>query len=370
MSQPGEEVPAYRMIRVTRQDGPIAAFADEEAWRAREGYPDIRGAGGPVFVVVQECEDGGWQVVTPGGETPQSARESLSAVLRKRAEALAASGDEAASREFLRAAERLDWEVVDELTVRESRYRVARAEQFIRTGPEGPEPPRPSDPDTAEPGAAHRLPSRTEGFVIDPYTGTGLSEGMLKAELLSLVRKQDTAPADAWADSVRAAEDFPGGVLLPAEFMTVEREGAGWQPVAGCSSTPQGARDALATYLRVLAPLLLKLNARRRVEYALAADRLDAQPGAELDVAERHFRVVRVERLVRVGPDGPEGPRPSDPDPDPPIGLHTQQLREQGLLDDEDEDVEPELTVEQRELMDSVFDQEQARRARRDPGGG
>ncbi|WP_342668548.1 DUF5954 family protein [Streptomyces niveus] len=52
------------------------------------------------------------------------------------------------------------------------------------------------------------------------------------------------------------------------------------------------------------------------------------------------FRVARVEQLVRIGPDGPEGPRPSAFDPEPPVELHSKQLREQGLLDD-DEDAAP-----------------------------
>nr|WP_245685843.1 DUF5954 family protein [Streptomyces niveus] len=47
-----------------------------------------------------------------------------------------------------------------------------------------------------------------------------------------------------------------------------------------------------------------------------------------------------MEQLVRIGPDGPEGPRPSAFDPEPPVELHSKQLREQGLLDD-DEDAAP-----------------------------
>lgn len=40
---------------MTVQDGPIAAFADEEAWRARERYPTIVGMGLPVFVAAREA---------------------------------------------------------------------------------------------------------------------------------------------------------------------------------------------------------------------------------------------------------------------------------------------------------------------------
>lgn len=54
------------------------------------------------------------------------------------------------------AAVRLDWEKIDEMTVLGTRYRVVRAERFIRTGPDGPEPPRPSDPDPAGLGEAAR----------------------------------------------------------------------------------------------------------------------------------------------------------------------------------------------------------------------
>jgi hypothetical protein len=93
--------------------------------------------------------------------------------------------------------------------------------------------------------------------------------------------------------------------------------------------TPQGARDALAGYLRVMAPWQLDLDPGQRTVYDAAAEQMAAERADEITVAGRRFRIVRVERLVRIGPDGPEGSRPSGPDPQPPVKVQDQQLREQ-----------------------------------------
>ncbi len=359
---PGE----YRKVRVVvQEDFPTAAIADLEAWEARERYPDLLAGGGPLFLPVQELVSGGWEVLSGADSAPQSARDGLGMLFRERAQQAGQRGDTAAQQEWLRAAERLDWEALDELRVCGSRFRVARAEQFIRMGPSGPELPRPSDPDPTEVGQSHRMASPTRGFVIDPTVGTGLSESVLRVELLSLVRKAGTVPDEVRVDSRRAARTHPAGVLLPAEFMTAEFRDGQWGPTAGSSSSPQGTRDALAMYLRVLAPVMERLTVEQRAVYARAADRLDAERCDELEIAGCPTRVVRVERLVRIGPDGPEGPRPSDPDPDPPPALHTQQLREQGLLQDEDATGEPGATTrepspEVRELAE-LFEQENRR---------
>lgn len=39
MSDYRDDVPAYLTIRVTAQEGPIAAFAEQEAGRPRSGIP-------------------------------------------------------------------------------------------------------------------------------------------------------------------------------------------------------------------------------------------------------------------------------------------------------------------------------------------
>ncbi len=127
---------------------------------------------------------------------------------------------------------------------------------------------------------------------------------------------------------------------------------------------PQGARDRLAAYLRVVAPWELGLDETERGVYAAAAGRLDAGRGSELAVAGRRFRVVRVERLIRIGPEGPEGPRPSDPDYEPPVMAHAQQPRQQGEQPSGDQDTPIELD-EDAQRFARLFDEEEQRRKAR-----
>jgi hypothetical protein len=214
-------------------------------------------------------------------------------------------------------------------------------------------------------GLADKVPDPAAGFVIDPAAATGMSEGIVKLELLESVRKEGTVPPEVREDSARAAHTHPGGVLLPPAFTAGELAGGHWGPAgAGTSPTPQGARDSLAGYLRVTAPWKLRLSPDERAAYAAAADRLDPGRADEVTVAGRHFRVVRVERLVRVGPDGPEGPRPSDPDPQPPVMVETQQLRDQGLLTDEDEGTPVELGEDGRRFLQLFYEEEERRKER------
>jgi hypothetical protein len=103
--------------------------------------------------VAREREEGGWALHPYfGASAPQDARDSMGSHFRRLAKAAEQSGDQAIREECMRAAERMDWEPIDEMTVAGTRYRVVRADNFIRTGPAGPEPPRPSDPDPGEPG--------------------------------------------------------------------------------------------------------------------------------------------------------------------------------------------------------------------------
>ncbi|MGW7515300.1 DUF5954 family protein [Streptomyces sp. NPDC054796] len=348
MHSPEENVPAYRTIRVAASEDPEAALAEEEAHLARERYPHFMGLG-PVFGVAHEREAGGWSLHGYFSNAyPQQARETLGSHLRRLAHQAEEAGDEAAREELQRAGERPDWETVDEMTVRGVRYRVVRAEQVIRSGPDGPEPPRRSDPDPAEPGEARKLPDPTEGFVIDPILPTGMAEGLLKVDLLRLGHLADADP-EAQRDAEAARHSHPGGALLPTTYCFAEEEGSRWRPRMSHSSTPQDARDGLAYSLRVLDPVMENLDETQRAVYRQAADRLDEERPSDFRFAGRHLRVVRVERFVRIGPDGPEGPRPSDPDPYPPVHIHDQQLRERGELpEDDDEDAEPELTAEAR----------------------
>ncbi|WP_329062486.1 DUF5954 family protein [Streptomyces sp. NBC_01429] len=365
MAEHGENVPAYRTIRVAGPDGPVEAVADVAAWQAREVYPDILSAGGPLFGVVREREAGGWELISSfSGLAPQDGRDSMGAQFRMLAQECERAGDEPARQECLRAAERTEWETNDEMTVLGTRYRVARAECYVRSGPEGPEPPRPTDPDPMEPGESHRAPDPAAGFVFDPVIATGMSEGILKVELLSLVPKSGTVPPDVRGDALAAAQTHPGGALLPATFMTTECVSGRWRPESTATSvTPQNARDSLAVKLRVMIPWKRGLGPAERVPYSAAADRLDAERCDELTVEGRHFRVARIERLVRIGPDGPEGPRLSDHDPQPPVMVQHQQQLAQGLIPEDGEETEEPIELDDRaQRLSALFDEEEKRR--------
>jgi hypothetical protein len=65
MSEHGDQVPGYRMIRMEAlPEAPAAVLADVEAWQARKAYPDVLGGGGPVFTVAEELESGGWEIIS------------------------------------------------------------------------------------------------------------------------------------------------------------------------------------------------------------------------------------------------------------------------------------------------------------------
>ncbi len=355
MNSPLDRVPAYQTIRVSAPQTWKAARADEQAWRSRGPYPDLCFAGGPAFGVAHERDQGGWQLHRHfSAPFPQDARESMGAHFRQMAKEH--PEDSAARAECLRAAERLDWETADEMTVLGTRYRVVRADQFIRSGAYGPEPPRPADPDPARPGGAHDRPDPAEGFVIDPVNPTGMSEGILTLELLDSMRQRGSVPPEVRDDLARAARTHPGGMLLPPAFIIGQLTRGQWGPVhVTASPTPQSARDSLVSHLRVWLPYELDLDPGQRAVYAVAADKIEAERANEVTAAGRRFRIVRVERLVRIGPDGPEGPRRSDPDPQPPIMVQVQQSPGHG---DQDEDKPIELSDDAKRLARLVHEEE------------
>lgn len=372
MSGYEDEAPAYRTIRMTVQDSPIAAFADQEAWLARERYPRLQGVEPAEYFFAKERETGGWELSEYGASVPQQARDSLGSYFRRHAHDAELAGADDDRRRWMAAALRMDREVVDDVRVMGERFRIVRVAHFIRLGDSGPEPPRPSDPDPGEVGEAYRLPSGTKGFVVDPDTGTGLSDGILKLDLIQSAGILRGAPPEMTEEARRAVHTHAGGVLLPAVFLICARTDGKWRfhNPGATHATPQAARDDLAMWLRVMAPFTLELTGAERTAYAEAADRLDQKRSNTLTVDGSRFRVTRAERLVRIGPDGPEGPRPSDFDPEPPVEIQTRQLRAQGLgpedpedsgeTDEPDEATEPdECTLEFKRLMAA----EEARRA-------
>jgi hypothetical protein len=401
MSGYEDNAPAYLTVRMTQQDSPVAAFADQEAWHARERYPQLHGVGIAEYFWARERETGGWELSEYGGSWPQQARDSLGSHFRLRAQAVekaaekaaaeaaeaavphadgpageaagqtadkpagTAAGEKAAgaAKKWMAAALRMDREVVDDIEVMGERFRIIRTAHFIRSGTAGPEPPRPSDPDAGEVGESYRVPSRTKGFVVDPHTGTGLSDGILKLDLLPLAAILPGAPDEMNDDARLAVHRYPGGVLLPAAFLISDRVDGRWEfhDPGSTYSTPQGARDALAYWLRVMAPFSLRLPDGKRAEYAAAADRLDEKRANTVSVDGHRFRVTRVERLVRIGPDGPEGPRPSDYDPEPPVEVQTRQLQDQGVIDEEGNDLRPRETDPRTAELKALWEQEEAR---------
>ncbi|MFT2016143.1 DUF5954 family protein [Streptomyces sp. 796.1] len=362
-----DQVPAYLTFRITAQEGPVAALANQEAWTARELYPELMGVGMPEFFYARECETGGWELCEFGTSEPQATRDSLGSHFRRRAKGAEDAGDMTAQAEWMAAALRMDREVVDEIVVCGERFRIVRASKFIRMGRSGPEPPRPSDPDPGEVGESHRLRSRTKGFVVDPYVATGMSDGLLKLDLAQFIGAPTPGmPPEMGRDAREAVVRHPGGVLLPAVFMVSERVGGVWkaQNPGSSDGTPQGARDGLASWLRVMAPFTMKLSEEKRAEYARAADVLDEKRSNSVCVDGRRFRITRVERLMRIGPDGPEGPRPSDFESQVPLEVQNQQLKDQGLWKDEDEEENTPIQLDERTLeLKALWEQEEARRA-------
>jgi Family of unknown function (DUF5954) len=324
MTQDPDDMPEHLLIKANGPDDPISAVTEYDARRGMRTYPKVT-AVGPVFFCTRE-DEGRWRILASGAPTPQGARDDLSRLLRMDAAKAAQDGDPEAEAQCRAAAELLDGEALDELTVLGRRLRIIRAEQFIRTGPNGPEPPRPTDPDPALPGAAHRVGGRARDFVIDTGAARGLAERVRRSELLPSIQLADVLPQQMRVDALHALCTSAGGVLLPAEFAVAEYAYGRWSMKTWSSSTPQGARDCLTTYLRQVAPCVLVLDEGVRLRYAQAADDLDAHRCDEIDVAGRQFRVVRVEHLIQVGRDGPEMPRPSDFDPDPPADVQTRRL--------------------------------------------
>jgi hypothetical protein len=359
MSDFRDAVPGYRVIRVGAL-GSAAQSADDQAWLARKPYPDLVFAGGPAFGIAHELEHGGWELHRfYSCPYPQEARDAMGSNFRLLAREHADGS--AGHAECVRAAEQLGWEALDEMTVLGTRYRVIRAEQFIRTGPLGPEPPRPSDPDPGEPGMSGQLADPAEGFVIDPATSTGMSEGILKAELLEIAHSAGSVPEEVRHDLTRAARSYPGGVLLPPGFTLGTLTRGRWGSASGLVwATQQAARDGLASYLRLSLPARLDLSEDMRAVYSAAAGVIERDRASEVTAAGHRFRVVRVERLVRIGPEGPEGPRPSDPDPEPPV----MQLPP---VPEGDEEQPAEYSEEAKRFI-QLFEEERARRAARRSG--
>lgn len=357
MSDYRDVVPGYRTIRVGPLGSRAAAAADEQAWLARDPYPGLAFAGGPAFGIAYELEHGGWQLHRFYSlPYPQEARDTMGSVFRLLAQQHPGGSD--AHAECMRAAERLDWEALDELTVLGTRYRVVRADQIIRTGTLGPEPPRPSDPDPG--GTRHVPPARGPGRGVRDRPGhchrhvRGDLEGRAArhhAPTRLGPRRRPRRPA--------ARGTYPPGWGTAAagvhyRHADARQVGTGEHPRLG---NPAGRPRRPGRLPARLAPARLGLSEDKRAVYAAAADIVEQERANEVTAAGHLFRVVRVERLVRIGPDGPEAPRPSDPDPEPPV-------RQTPPAPEDDEDSPVEYSEDTKRFI-RLFEEEKERLAAR-----
>ena len=305
----------------------VGALSRADAARAVRAYPVVVRTG-PVFAVVEQGSRGRWRVLRTGEFTPQGARDTLGSLLRWEA-AQPGTGREAESGRaaLLGGARLLDWERRDELTVAGRRFGVARVEEFVRLGPDGPEPPRPTDADAWPPGKGHRGPDPARGSVV---AGEIPGSPALLGERWDGLPVQDSVPPQEWADAHWALVTYPKVAVLPARFAVAEVRPSGslWTLTAA-AICPQAARDTLAAYFSRIGP---EAAASGDLElagaYAAGVTLLGRERPHGLTVAGRCFQVIRVEQIMRLCADGPEPPRASDYDPDPPAeaqasGLHS-----------------------------------------------
>ncbi|WP_238161441.1 DUF5954 family protein [Micromonospora endolithica] len=307
-----EEMATPVVLRVQRRDDPVGAVMEDDAARRAEVYPRIR-IGAPLFGHAVQAEAGRWQVCAVVSDTPQAARDILAHRLR---ELLDETEDVGLATELTAVVDVLDREKLDEITVTGRAHRIVRVDTFARFGPDGPEPPRPTDRDPRD--AEDHDSFLDEVVVVDPEAVTGVSEAMLRVELMTAHYPWGQVPADVYAESVAAVAAYPLGVVLPARYAAAECVGGSWRPYSRAVATPQLARDEIAFGLRYIEPRLLRLTDEQTAFLQQAADDLDANPVDDLTVLGRRFRVTRIETLLRMSSGGPEGPRSSDPDPEQP----------------------------------------------------
>ncbi|WAZ24916.1 DUF5954 family protein [Streptomyces cinnabarinus] len=309
-----------------RRDDPAAWVREADAVDASLRYPHLA-LRGPVFgvAVLDPAAGERWRLLKPVVDPmPQVARDSLNSHLWFAAKD--GPDDPAVRRELLAAVALLDEEPVNEVAACGVRYRVVRADEFARGDGANLEPPRPTDPQPTAPcwERPRRYPPGPDvGFVLDPGHDEGPMAGATRLGLRDFSYVGARVPDPVRADSERAVDSHPDIVLLPVSFGVVERGPGGWEPSGGLAATPHEARRQLYDGMAEVWAVLYRYDDATRAVYAKAAEEFRALGRAdEVSVADRHFRLCRVERMLRMGPDGPEPARPSDHDEYGPIRLH------------------------------------------------
>jgi hypothetical protein len=144
-------------------------------------------------------------------------------------------------------------------------------------------------------------------------------DGMPGYDLINVVKDLDPMQALRDQDASERMKAYPGLVGAGKEdFGCAEQSDGVWRILSlGCMD-PHGARLDLAAHLRKAAER--RQDPAVRAEMLAAAGRLDPEEGEpatanEWVVAERRYRVVRVQGFLRLGEDGPEPPRTTDTEP-------------------------------------------------------
>jgi Family of unknown function (DUF5954) len=339
VTESGDAFQELRRIKIAPADDPLSLVSEDDARRAWVEYPRICYVG-PMFGAAEHVEGLRWKVLHHQNQMPQQCRDDLSSYFRRLAKV---TEDPALRAECEAAYTKLEWEKVDELAAGGKRVRVIRIERFIRVRQveQVAEPPRPTDHDPFDPERAEQ--DITKGFVMDPNEPSGWGDAAIRERVLPSAYPASLVSPEMYADSLRAIDDYPGGVLLPVEFAVGEREDGqrNWKPLGDTGPSVQGARRQLASSLRFRANQgrelglsradwlelgLPELDEATQRRYHEVADQIERERNLnQVRVPGRTFQIIRVMRLVRYSPDGPEPPRPSDPDPELPVEVLVQQ---------------------------------------------
>jgi hypothetical protein len=303
----------YESVTLGANDG-VWQKLGEALDRAHAGsgaYPVLATAH-PVFLAVEQAGIR-WRVLGSASPTPQEARDELAHQFLMRA--AQAEPESPVQKSYRKAADLLDRERHDEIRAGGGYFRVARIEQVVRRGPNGPEPPRPADTSRSPHGKA----SSSEEFLDEVGRDLGLEAMALKADVANAVTKAGALPPENIADEQRGHQAYPDAVLLGTWFTIGEQVEGDWKAFTVTEyRTPAGARISLLRYFRDYVPRFEQPGPDACAAYALAADTMERDQLDEITANGRRFRITRVERLARMRGGLPEPPRPSDFDPYPP----------------------------------------------------
>ncbi|MGA4545093.1 DUF5954 family protein [Uniformispora flossi] len=232
-------------------------------------------------------------------ETPQDARNSL--VFRLWIAALQQRHDRAHRRRVKAGIRMLREGRANDLVVHGTRYRVVRADGYVRLDAPG----RGEPPVDRHAAVTRPLDASGEGTVALDYPYF-LDPALLKP----------SGPAPDRPVQAR----YPDAFFLPWGWRVVRRSGDGWIPIGLPCSTPRSAVLRCRPFQDVpMAEERLPAGHPVRAAYDEAVPVLDAAGRTYPAQMYGHTHVILpIRRLLRWGPDGPEPPRATDLDVPPP----------------------------------------------------